>query len=191
MNHIELRAALAEDEEIQQAAKESLWRCFHCGFETSDHKEGAAHFGDRDDESPICITWASLSVEERLGEYQALTRELNGERDENARLRSREEYLEFRLLEFENLLGSRFKGCRTINDAYNLYDSMEGRALAAEEREAERTRQLREALNEIERLKAAGKVLAEIGDVADECVVRIEEFRQARKVFEDESDASE
>jgi hypothetical protein len=33
-----------------------------------------------------------------------------------------------------------FKNCRTLRDVFNLYDSMEGRALAAEERIAEGSR---------------------------------------------------
>ena len=110
------------------------WVCFHCGFSSADRIEAAGHFGEFGDEFPICLTWAKLNADDRLQEYQNITGELNREREENLRMRSQIEGLEYRLYDFEILLGSRFKGCKTINDAFNLYDSMEGRALAAEEK---------------------------------------------------------
>lgn len=37
-------------EDLKQATE--TWRCFHCGFATSDPLEAEAHFGARDDEGP-------------------------------------------------------------------------------------------------------------------------------------------
>lgn len=110
------------------------WLCFHCGFQTSDHREAASHFGDSDDERPLCVTWSALNAEGKASEYQSALRELNAERDENLVLKTKIEGLEYRLSAFENLLYSRFPNCRTLDQAFNMYDSMEGRALAAEER---------------------------------------------------------
>lgn len=109
------------------------WICFHCGFESLNYEEAKSHFGDRDDESPICVFWRDLDAEGKLSKHQAVVAELAAERDENARYRSTIEGLEYRLLGFENLVTSRFPKCSTLGQAFNLYDSMEGRALAAEE----------------------------------------------------------
>lgn len=124
------------------------WVCFHCGFETSNSGEAEAHFGERDDTqefTPTCIWWSKLSAEARIQEFQDLRQQLNAEQIECGSQNIKIEGLEFRLLEFENLLGSRFKGCKSINDAFNLYDSMEGRALAAEAD----ARRLRRALSDV------------------------------------------
>jgi len=121
------------DSELQEL-KQHCWNCFHCGFATDDPREAASHFGDRDDEEPMCLHWSRLSTEERLGQFQSLQQELDAERDENAQLRTKIEGLEYRVEGIESQVASRFKGCRSINDAFHLYDSMEGRALAAEER---------------------------------------------------------
>jgi len=121
----------------QRHGARAVWKCFHCEFETSEFSEAAAHFGDRDEELPICQTWKAMNAKGRIGEYQSVIGELNAERERNGQLITANEGMEFRLLEYENLVGSRFKGCRSLNDAFNLYDSMEGRALAAEERYAE------------------------------------------------------
>lgn len=148
----ELEARLLIDSLDAALAREPRWTCFHCGFETKERAEASNHFGDRDDESPICIVWQELDADGKASQYQSALGELAAERDENIKYRSTIEGLEYRLLEFENLLGSRFKGCRSINDAFNLYDSMEGRALLAEEQLAdalEREKRLSEALEEI------------------------------------------
>lgn len=113
------------------------WLCFHCGFETADRREAQAHFGEGPDEEPLCRSWAELDADGRASEYQSAMGELEREREEADRLRTEVENLEHRLGSYESLVGSRFRGCRTIGDAFNLFDSMEGRALAAEQRLAE------------------------------------------------------
>lgn len=114
--------------------EESFWRCFHCGFETIHRAEAAAHFGDDDDGQPICLDWMKLNADERIAAYQGVIKELDAERDENTRLRERAESLEHRVNGIEAEVGSRFKGCRTVNEAWCQFDSMEGRALLAEQR---------------------------------------------------------
>lgn len=127
-----LPAAVREIERLR--AENDTWTCFHCGFKASDRAEAAAHFGDMDDEYPLCIIWKDLDADGRASEYQSQSRELDAEREENSALRTTNEGLEYRLLEYEDLAGSRFKGCKSLNDAFNLFDTMEGRALAAEEK---------------------------------------------------------
>jgi hypothetical protein len=72
------------------------WRCFHCNFVTSDKEAALAHFGDPDELEPVCCDWERMSKKERLGEFQALIQELNGEREENGRLLDRIRELERR-----------------------------------------------------------------------------------------------
>lgn len=119
----------AEREAAEMATR---WICFHCGFETSDLREAEAHFGERDDAEefrPLCRWWSKLSQEDRADAFQDLQQQLNAERDDNARLTVRIEGLEYQQTE----VGHYFKGCRSITEAWHKFDSMEGRALAAEE----------------------------------------------------------
>lgn len=114
-----------------------VWLCFHCGFETADHNEAAAHFGDCDDAeecTPLCKWWQRMGEDERKATLQDLILELNETRDEVSRQRVEIEGLECRVASATDAIGSRFKGCRSIQEIFNLYDSLEGRALVAEER---------------------------------------------------------
>lgn len=127
-----------EDLREQLETEKGTWRCFHCGFETASPAAAEAHFGERDDAeelTPLCRWWSKLSQEERAQQFQDLQQQLNAERDEAARLISENEGLGHQVSCNEADIASRFKGCRSIQEAFNLYDSMEGRALAAEERE--------------------------------------------------------
>jgi len=117
------------------------WRCFHCDFITTDPAEAAAHFGEVDDPeefTPICKWWAGMPDSERAETLQDTLKQLNAERDENARLRMRVEDLEYQVEGQIHAIHSykpfREANCRTIYDIFCLYDSMEGRALAAEEK---------------------------------------------------------
>lgn len=126
-----------ELEQAKQALEieKNTWRCFHCGFETADIAEAQAHFGDRDDAeefTPFCTWWAKLSEEDRAKHAQDLQQQFTAEQEENGRLLARSERLQERVDNFESEIGGRFKGCRSINDVWNEWHSMEGRALAAE-----------------------------------------------------------
>ena len=114
------------------------WRCFQCDFVTSNPEEAAAHFGDRDDGEefkPICKWWARMDDAERLETMQDQIRELNRGAEELIKLRDHVEALEEQLANQESAIKSYrpFRGCRSVNDVFNVFDSMEGRALAAEE----------------------------------------------------------
>lgn len=150
----ELRAQLA----AQTKRAESIYRCFHCGFETADDAEAAAHFGDRDEEFALCQMWASLTADDKVKEFQSTIRELEGERQDNALLRVKIEGLEFQVEGQRSEIHSfkPFRECNTIHQVFNVYDSMEGRALAAEE-ERDQWKQRAEELREL--LQAGVKVL--------------------------------
>ena len=120
--------------EAQLAAEKQTWRCFHCGFETIDRKEALGHFGEFGEEYPLCIHWSDLDADGKASEFQSINAELECAREENLKLRQQVEQLEYLTGSQEADISSRFKGCRTINEAFFKYDSMEGRALAAEER---------------------------------------------------------
>lgn len=118
------------------------WRCFHCDFVTSDRAEAQAHFGDRDDAEefkPICKWWASMSADEKLSQFQQALKDLEAERNQNDRHRTAIEGLEYQVNAIPHAIKSYkpFRGCSTIYDVFCVYDSMEGRALAAEQRLAE------------------------------------------------------
>jgi len=118
------------------------WRCFHCDFVTNDLGEAQAHFGDRDDAdefTPICKWWDRLSEDERLANHQQTLKELEAERNETDRQRVAIEGLEYQIDSILAQIKSfkPFRGCNSIYDVFCVYDSMEGRALAAEERLAE------------------------------------------------------
>jgi hypothetical protein len=130
---------MMEQKQVDAILAAMPWRCFQCDFVTSDPEEAAAHFGDRDDGEefkPICKWWARMDDAERLETMQDQVRELNRGAEELIKLRDHVEALEEQLANQENAIKSYkpFRQCRSINDVFNVFDSMEGRALAAEER---------------------------------------------------------
>jgi hypothetical protein len=138
--------------EAQLAEARQVYRCFHCGFETADEKEAAAHFGDRDEEFALCQMWASITADDKIRELQSTIRELEGERQDNALLRVRIEGLEYRFEGQRSEIHSfkPFRECDTIQQVFNVYDSMEGRALAGEEQRDIWKRQARDHEQELE-----------------------------------------
>ena len=140
---------MPEDKKMDAILAAIPWRCFHCDFITNDPAEAQAHFGERDDAeefTPMCKWWANMDDQERKEQFQSLNQELNGEREDSAKLLDKVEALEYQLDSQEGAIRSYkpFKDCRSINDVFFVYDFMEGRALAAEERE----KVLVEAVNE-------------------------------------------
>lgn len=116
------------------------WRCFHCDFITSDPAEAAAHFGDRDDAEefkPICRWWDRVADDaEKISAYQTMVMDAHQREDEIGRQRVAIEGLECQIGTNETeIRGFKpFRGCSSIYEVFCLYDSMVGRALAAEER---------------------------------------------------------
>jgi hypothetical protein len=113
------------------------WTCFHCG----DHfpgtmggeKSARAHFGNTPDARPACIIKGDFGLLRalRYAEREA-ARWRSDVHNETSSSRNYYAHLQSELRGFKP-----FRGCRSVQDAFNIYDSMEGRALAAEERVAE------------------------------------------------------
>lgn len=156
-------------------AREPKWTCFHCGFETKDQAEAMAHFGD-DMHEPLalCQHWLSWADHEKVHEYQQLTMELNGEREESEKQRKVIEALEYRLGGLENIIDSRFPGCRTIDhQIFHRYDTLEGEKLVALEQLEQQTKRADDAYNrgredgaskQLEQLEEAKSLLKPFAD---------------------------
>lgn len=133
---------MSEEKKMDAILGAIPWRCFHCDFITSDPVEAEAHFGDRDDASefkPICKWWTWMSESERIAALQGTIRDLNAEQRENMSLRTAIEGLEYQVgllynKEFNGYKPFREAKVTSVYEAFCLYDSMEGRALAAEEK---------------------------------------------------------
>jgi hypothetical protein len=111
------------------------WVCFHCGERFTTIGNAEDHFGKRPEITPACRI--------KLGEERGLVMELRkaeASRDEwmDQALRGRAEieHLECKVESLTTAMQGYkpFRECRSINDAFFVFDSMEGRAIAAEER---------------------------------------------------------
>lgn len=119
------------------------WTCFHCGETFTTPGTARDHFGTLPDETAACV----MKVE--LGGQRGLIMELRRLQDENRRLHQdiSDESTFYR--DYHAKLASDlgqfkpFKKCRTLNDVFNEFDFMEGRALAAEEQLVELRRRVR------------------------------------------------
>lgn len=109
--HEALKRTTAEQLALKDAEIERLkesWRCFHCGFETANSKEAAAHFGDRDDAEefkPLCRWWQNMTPEERGEALQDSIQQLNDEQEDSVRLRAQLSEAQRKLGEVREALG--------------------------------------------------------------------------------------
>lgn len=131
--------ATADEQKMDAILQATPWRCFHCDFITRDAAEAEAHFGDRDDASefkPICKWWAWMSEDERIKTFQDTLKDLRSEQRENEGNRVAIEGLEYQVETHAGIFNSYkpFRKCSSMYEVFCVYDSMEGRALAAEER---------------------------------------------------------
>lgn len=107
------------------------WTCFHCGETFTTVGSARDHFGDTIEAHPGC------QIRVQYGNERGLQIALRKAEAEIRRLRAANEQLDHeaghaKAMECE--IGRLFKqGARSVQDAFNLFDSMEGRALAAEE----------------------------------------------------------
>lgn len=124
-------SAQAEDTYL---APEHGWTCFHCGETFKTLGPARDHFGGSIDAEPGCL------IRVQAGEERGLQMALREAEDEIRRLRDDiggeiSSTLGFHIrLEAHLDSYAPFRGCRSIKEVFDLYDSMEGRALAAEER---------------------------------------------------------
>lgn len=112
------------------------WVCFHCGERFTTPGTAEDHFGKSPDDTAACKIKVGeergLVMEMRRAQEQAeeqLQRALQAERDLEA--------AECRIASLTTAMQGYkpFAKCRSINEVFFVFDSMEGRALAAEERE--------------------------------------------------------
>lgn len=121
-----------ENVETTDAPNVGPWTCFHCGETFTTIGSATDHFGDTIEAHPGC------QVRVQFGNERGLQMALRKAEREIRKLRAANEQLDHeaghgRAMESE--IERRFKnGARSVTDAFNLFDSMEGRALAAEER---------------------------------------------------------
>lgn len=110
--------------------------CFHCGERFATVGGAADHFGASPDSQPGCM------VRVQYGDERGLEMALRKAEAEVARLRSDIENETSSTQAYDARLLSElhsykpFRECRSVYDVFCVYDSMEGRALAAEERVA-------------------------------------------------------
>lgn len=112
------------------------WTCFHCGENFTTWGSARDHFGTTPDKTAACVI--------KLGDERGLVMELRKAEEmadqqmERALQAEREtETAQCRISSLSDAMHSfkPFKKCDSINEIFFLYDSMEGRALASEERE--------------------------------------------------------
>ncbi len=101
------------------------WTCFHCGATFHTIGQAEAHFGKTPEETPVC----KLKVE--LGGERGLIWALRKAESRARRAEGKAEALEYR--EYIALTGYReIGGAKSPSEARFNWDSMQGRAMAAE-----------------------------------------------------------
>jgi len=137
------------------------WTCFHCGETFHVEVQARGHFGSDVDGEPMCVMRANAFARFPRTEWPLMyrMRELEAEVGQ-LRADAWDEHCKTFYARLESEIRGTagvFKDCRTLRDVFNLYDSMEGRAIAAEERLSQCCQKLDDAL-------AALAVIAEMGD---------------------------
>lgn len=114
-------------------APERGWTCFHCGETFKTLGPARDHFGGSIYAEPGCMVRVQAGEERGLqmalraaeAEIDKLRNDIDGDISSSLNFHIR---LEAQLDSYKP-----FRGCRSIKEVFDLYDSMEGRALAAEE----------------------------------------------------------
>jgi hypothetical protein len=113
-------AILKEREQLERS-----WRCFHCDEVFTDEETARAHFGtEMENDHPACVKMLTTGQKTLIREAAVMFRRALQSEAEN-------ELLGHKLQDIESIIRHRFQ-VASLNDVFNLYDSMEGRALAAE-----------------------------------------------------------
>lgn len=141
---------MSSDERLRHTPTQE-WRCFHCGDVFRNEDDARDHFGPDTEWQPGCIDPLTKDEKARRHDQIAMFRELDRERDENSRLTNRDYVLSC----YERDLAKMFGGAKSVTQAYLVFDSMEGRALAAEERVERLTARVAELTELLLQSKAA------------------------------------
>lgn len=109
------------------------WRCFFCNEVFTDEAAARNHFGLDEEWTAGCIDPLTKDEKERRADQVQFYIELDGERERSAALQDKA-YL---LGHWEDDLKRHFNGAKSVNQAMLMYEAMETRALAAEEKLAQ------------------------------------------------------
>lgn len=130
----ELKMSVPFEYKTEEEYRRGGWRCFHCDETFTTPGAAQDHFGNYLNSTPGCI------IKVQVGDERGWLMELRKLQEENAHLRQQmdEEYWDRTAFDahLKTFIQSfrPFRKCETLRDVFNIYDSMEGRALAAEDR---------------------------------------------------------
>ncbi len=125
-----MRSEYKTEEEYRKGG----WRCFHCDETFTTPGAAADHFGNYINSTPGCV------IKVQVGDERGWLMELRRLQEENSHLRQQMNEECWNQTVFDSHLRTHiqsyrpFRKCESLQDVFNVYDSMEGRALAAEER---------------------------------------------------------
>ena len=115
---------MSEKDDDSYQMPEHGWTCFHCGETFTKPGSAADHFGDDPLQTPGCVLQLANGIRGALVALRKSERVLR-------RLADRNETLEDQLATAVQGYG-RIAGAKDGHEAFMAYDTMEGRALAAE-----------------------------------------------------------
>ncbi len=122
------------------AGLRASWRCFHCNEVFTTEQDARSHFGFSEFHKPSCCMKMEAGDKGLAAQLREALDDASRLRDEISDESAFEKQYHARLESDIKYLAKQFRECRTLRDVFNVYDSMEGRALAAEERLAEARR---------------------------------------------------
>ena len=111
-------------------APEDGWVCFHCGERFMNEHNARLHFGPMPDAEPGCVMKLLSEDKRLLIKIRKLQSIIDDLREQNEQL----DYEGGLASSIKHELSEQFNGAKTVREAWFQYESMEGRALAAEER---------------------------------------------------------
>jgi hypothetical protein len=111
----------------------SGWRCFHCDEVFTDQQAAAIHFGDNIDHRPGCVERLNAPENNLVLALRKVCDEFHRLQLEVAEEITNDNYFYGRLRQSLATIKP-FAKCISLHDVFMVFDSMEGRTLAAEAR---------------------------------------------------------
>lgn len=106
---------------------EGPWVCYHCGWVCNTRAEGLDHFGYDESEMPTCIVVATET-------QQAIVEDRRFWKNRALRAEDDLEQAEHIASSFTWDLRSKFKGAKSVTEAWQKYETLEGENLALKEK---------------------------------------------------------
>jgi hypothetical protein len=104
------------------------WTCFHCGDMFKTPETAAAHFGPTPDATPECVDRATSSYQDLVRRTREAEQTMRRAIDARERAEEEADMAHQRLASIPHL----FPGALSPHDAWNQFDNMQGRTIAAE-----------------------------------------------------------